>query len=143
MSSWELSFDGAIPPGRPRFGYVLDCDGAEMAKGCGSVPLLSQDRTVNVAEYGGLVAGLKVAEQCVSKGDYLLVRGDSQLVIRQMQGKYKIKKSFLRLYASEAWKTIERLQKQGVKVELLWVPREENRRADVMSKSSGATEREA
>lgn len=77
----ELEFDGACSgnPGPAGYGILLDL-GAEEVTDNGYIG----EATNNRAEYIGLITGLQLArEYDVSS---LVVRGDSQLVIRQMTG---------------------------------------------------------
>jgi ribonuclease HI len=56
--------------------------------------------TNNVAEYRGLIAGL---ESALGRGvDELEVISDSELLVKQMQGEYKVKNETLRLLQGEA-----------------------------------------
>ena len=77
----------------------------------------------NVAEYSGLIAGLKMAEQ-VAPGADIEVRMDSKLVVEQMSGNWKIKHPDMRPLAMEA----NRLAPFGTTY--TWVPRELNKHAD-------------
>lgn len=83
--------------------------------------------TNNEAEYTGLLVGLR---KCVDLGiDHLLVRGDSQLIIRQLKGEYKVKSESLKPMYSEA---IELIQQIG-SVQFEHVYRHLNKRADALS----------
>ena len=83
--------------------------------------------TNNEAEYTGLLIGLR---KCVDLGiDHLLVRGDSQLIIRQLKGEYKVKSESLKPMYLEA---IELIQQIG-SVQLEHVYRHLNKRADALS----------
>lgn len=54
--------------------------------------------TNNVAEYRGLITGLEEAKKLGAKN--LIIRGDSELIIKQMRGEYAVKNANLRdLYA--------------------------------------------
>ena len=77
----------------------------------------------NVAEYSGLIAGLKMADQ-VAPGADIEVRMDSKLVVEQMSGNWKIKHPDMRPLAMEA----NRLAPFGTTY--TWVPREQNKHAD-------------
>ncbi len=77
----------------------------------------------NVAEYSGLIAGLRLAEQ-VAPGADIEVRMDSKLVVEQMSGNWKIKHPDMRPLAMEA----NRLAPFGTTY--TWVPREQNKHAD-------------
>ncbi len=79
--------------------------------------------TNNVAEYRGLIAGLKLYLEHTP--DALLeVRMDSKLVIEQMSGRWKVKHPSMRPLAVEA----QRLAPFGTL--WTWVPREHNQAAD-------------
>ncbi len=85
--------------------------------------------TNNEAEYRALIAGLQLAlEHGV---DVLHVRQDSQLVVRQVTGEYKIKKKELQRLAMQARALIDRFD--SVKFE--HVLRDLNERADALSKA--------
>lgn len=134
MSSWIAWFDGACPAGVPTYGFIVRRGDEVMRTDGGPVDLLSEEATMNVGEYGGLVEALACLSRSVEPGDQVDVRGDSQLVIYQMQGRYRIKKEHLRPYAKRAWELIDKMQKLGAHVVLTWVPREQNKEADALSK---------
>jgi ribonuclease H / adenosylcobalamin/alpha-ribazole phosphatase len=77
----------------------------------------------NVAEYSGLIAGLRMAQE-VAPGADIEVRMDSKLVVEQMSGNWKIKHPDMRPLAMEA----NRLAPFGTTY--TWVPREQNKHAD-------------
>ena len=77
----------------------------------------------NVAEYSGLIAGLRLAAE-FAPGAEVEVRMDSKLVVEQMSGNWKIKHPDMRPLALEA----SRLAPPGTTY--TWVPREENKHAD-------------
>ena len=80
--------------------------------------------TNNVAEYSGLLAGLESAfERGVSE---LEVVSDSELLVKQMRGEYKIKNETLRDLAADA----EALARRLGKVTYTAVRREHNELAD-------------
>ncbi len=82
------------------------------------------EATNNVAEYKALILALKEAHKL--KTDQLLVNMDSELIVRQMQGRYKIKELSLKLLAAEALKLISQFKN----VIFHHVPREQNKEAD-------------
>jgi ribonuclease HI/probable phosphoglycerate mutase len=86
------------------------------------------DLTNNEAEYYGLIGALGAALDYQPRS--LLVRGDSQLIIRQVTGKYRCKKPHLLPLRDMARSLIERM---SCEVTLEHVPRERNRRADSLS----------
>ena len=81
--------------------------------------------TNNVAEYRGLLAGLRAAAQ-VGPGADSEVRMDSKLVVEQMSGRWKIKHPDLRPLAAEAGQAARVLGR----VTYTWVPRSRNTHAD-------------
>lgn len=84
-------------------------------------------QTNNYAEYMGLLLGLKHALTLGVK--QLEVAADSELLIRQLQGRYQVKSPTLRPLYEEA----VGLLKQFPRVKLVHVPREKNKAADEMS----------
>ncbi len=60
------------------------------------------------------------------------MRGDSQLVIRQMTGEYQVRKEHLKAYRER----LKQLAALFRRVEFQWVPREQNQRADALSKEA-------
>ncbi|MER6214059.1 bifunctional RNase H/acid phosphatase [Streptomyces sp. NPDC001674] len=80
--------------------------------------------TNNVAEYRGLIAGLKAARELDPDAE-VRVRMDSKLVVEQMSGRWKIKHPGMRPLAAEAATILPRAQ-----VTYEWIPRERNKHAD-------------
>jgi ribonuclease H / adenosylcobalamin/alpha-ribazole phosphatase len=81
--------------------------------------------TNNVAEYSGLVAGLRAAGK-LAPGAPAEVRMDSKLVVEQMSGRWQIKHPDLRPLAAQARQAARALGR----VTYTWVPRERNTHAD-------------
>jgi probable phosphoglycerate mutase len=94
---------------------------AERAEGLGTT-------TNNVAEYSGLLAGLRAAAE-IAPGADVEVRMDSKLVVEQMSGRWQIKDARLRKLASSCREAAGRLGK----VTYTWVPRAWNTRADKLA----------
>ncbi|MDT3398709.1 bifunctional RNase H/acid phosphatase [Streptomyces sp. B1866] len=80
--------------------------------------------TNNVAEYRGLIAGLRAARELDPEA-VVRVRMDSKLVVEQMSGRWKIKHPDMRPLAAEARTVFPASQ-----VTYEWIPRERNKRAD-------------
>jgi probable phosphoglycerate mutase len=73
-------------PGPAGFGVqIVDDDGTVIAELCGSLP----DTTNNVAEYNGLLAALSWAVDHSRAS--LHVRSDSELLVKQLRGEYRVK----------------------------------------------------
>jgi ribonuclease H / adenosylcobalamin/alpha-ribazole phosphatase len=84
-------------PGPAAYGYVLESDDGSVLAAHGEA---IGTATNNVAEYRALVAGLdKALELGV---DELEVVSDSELLVKQMRGEYKVKNAALRELASRA-----------------------------------------
>jgi ribonuclease HI len=119
----QLQTDGGARgnPGRAAFAYVLtSADGRELARHAARIGIA----TNNVAEYKALVAGLrKAAELGVRE---LEVVSDSELLVKQMNGVYRVKNEALRSLSLEA----ARLGRQLGKVSYRHVRRAENELAD-------------
>ena len=82
--------------------------------------------TKNTTEYEGLLAGLRITADLGTKK--LIVRGDSQLVVRQVNKDYQ--RPLMEAYVDEVRKLEERFD--GIQAE--HVPRAENDIADYLSK---------
>lgn len=82
--------------------------------------------TNNVAEYEGVVLALELCKE-LGAGSVVL-RIDSELVARQIQGRYRVKHPDLKPYFARATSLLESFE--GFSVE--HVPREKNERADAL-----------
>ena len=82
--------------------------------------------TNNVAEYRALVAALEAAREFQARS--VRVRADSQLLVRQLEGRYKVKQAHLRPHYERA----RALLAEYEDVDLAHVPREENTEADAL-----------
>lgn len=80
--------------------------------------------TNNVAEYRGLIAGLRAAHE-IDPTAVISVHMDSKLVVEQMSGRWQIKHPDMRLLAREARDIHDRTL-----LTFGWIPREQNSHAD-------------
>jgi ribonuclease H / adenosylcobalamin/alpha-ribazole phosphatase len=87
--------------------------------------------TNNVAEYGGLVAGLQAALDLDASAE-VEVRMDSKLVVEQMSGRWKIKHPDMQQLALQA----QKIARQLGDVRYTWVPRAQNSAADALANSA-------
>jgi ribonuclease H / adenosylcobalamin/alpha-ribazole phosphatase len=87
--------------------------------------------TNNVAEYGGLVAGLQAALDLDPTAE-VEVRMDSKLVVEQMSGRWKVKHPDMQQLALQA----KKLARQLGSVRYTWVPRAQNGAADALANSA-------
>jgi ribonuclease HI len=125
----EAYFDGLCEPnpgGVATYGFVIKRDGKKVHEGHGlaGTPRTPQ-ATNNVAEYTGLIRALEWILGQKPK-EPVVVRGDSDLIVKQVKGLYKVKSGLLAPLHAEARELIEKLP--GITVE--WVPRERNADAD-------------
>jgi ribonuclease HI len=119
----RLSTDGGARgnPGPAAYGYVLAADDGTVLAAHGEA---IGRATNNVAEYRGLVAGL---EKALELGvDDVEVVSDSELLVRQMTGVYRVKNEALQELSQEA----ARLGRRFRSVEYRAVRREHNELAD-------------
>jgi ribonuclease HI len=108
-------------PGPAAYGYVLEADDGTVLDARGEKIGIA---TNNVAEYSALIAGLEAAlERGVTE---LEVVSDSELVVKQMRGEYKVKNEALRELSQDA----ASLARQLGKVVYTAVRREHNELAD-------------
>ena len=87
--------------------------------------------TNNEAEYEALILGLKVAQEIGART--VQVKGDSNLVIKQVQGEYDVKERRLALCRDKMWK----LMQQFEHIIFSHVSRSENKHADVLATLGG------
>ncbi len=90
--------------------------------------------TNNVAEYAGLIAGLRAALK--ESAECAEARLDSKLVVEQMSGRWQVKQPHLRPLASEA----AELARQLGDVTYTWVPRARNAHADRLANEAMDTQ---
>jgi ribonuclease HI len=108
-------------PGPAAYGYVLEAeDGTVLAAHGEKIGVA----TNNVAEYSALIAGL---EKALELGlDEIEVVSDSELMVKQMTGQYRVKNEALQ----ELWSRAGRLARRVGSVDYTAVRREHNKLAD-------------
>jgi ribonuclease HI len=119
----RLSTDGGARgnPGPAAYGFVLEDEDGEVLAAHGEAIGVA---TNNVAEYRALLAGL---EKAVELGvDDLEVVSDSELLVRQMTGEYRVKNAALQELQGDA----ARLARRVGRVRYTAVRREHNELAD-------------
>ncbi len=115
-------------PGPAAIGVVIQ-DSATGGKEYGE---RIEDTTNNVAEYKAMIFGLKKAKHLLG-GDAAIkaeveIRSDSELIVSQMNRKYKIKDQDLQPLFVELWN----LTLDFKSVRFVHIPREENKEADAL-----------
>ena len=119
----KLSTDGGARgnPGPAAYAYVLEAEDGTVLDTRGEAIGVA---TNNVAEYRALIEGLRRAAEIGV--DELTVVSDSELLVNQMRGDYKVKNDTLRGLVAEATALADRLRK----VRYTAVRREHNDLAD-------------
>ena len=121
-------------PGPAGYGVVVTGRGgevlAELAEGIGWA-------TNNVAEYQGVIAGLRRARELGARR--VRVRADSLLLVEQLRGVYKVKSAGLQ----PLWAEARRLAASFDQVTFEHVPRARNRRADALANQAMDAQGEA
>lgn len=107
-------------PGPAGYGFIVLRDGQPPLRGNGRLG----HATNNVAEYTGLIRGLEKALE-LGLSD-VLVRSDSELLVRQMNGEYRVKNEQLQELFAQA----KALARQIGSVRFAHVYREQNAEAD-------------
>lgn len=126
QGDWTLFTDGGSRgnPGPAGGGVVLvDASGATRC----AVGRFFGRATNNVAEYRALLAGLQEAIDLGVRR--LMVRSDSELMVRQINGQYKVKNAGLRPLYEQALELVERFEQ----VEFVHIRREKNEHADALA----------
>lgn len=126
-----LYFDGASKsnPGEAGAGWIAldDSSGICIAYG---YTYMGDCSTNNEAEYTALIEGLHALR--FTRCNSLTIRGDSKLVVEQVNGNWKCKAANLEAFIALAKAEIHLLRK-AQKVKLEHIPREQNTLADVLS----------
>ena len=125
-AEYVMNFDGCSKgnPGPAGAGAVIYQNGIEIWGACDFV---GNKETNNMAEYAGLILGMKEAvHRNIRK---IAIKGDSLLVIKQMRGEYKVKSENL----LESFAQAKKLEKDFDVIMYDHVYRTENKRADELS----------
>ena len=126
--------------------WKLSVDGASNAQGSGAGLILTSPEGIDIeyalrfrfhasnneAEYEAIIAGLNLAHSL--EVDQLEVHSDSQLVVRQIEDTYEAKSEKMVLYLQK----VRDLLQKFISVQIKYVPRTENSRADTLAKLATA-----
>lgn len=123
---WKLFIDGASRnnPGPSGAGFILFKDDKPVEKR----GFFLGNKTNNQAEYFSLLLGVFFLKQNLCKGDLVLIVSDSQLLVRQLKGEYKVKKPQLKPMHACAQDLLK-----DVAYNVVHVLREENEQADALA----------
>ena len=125
-ASWTVFTDGASRgnPGPSSIGAVVyDADGKEVH----TVSRRLGRATNNEAEYQAVIAGLEAALGL--GGGSVDLRMDSQLIVRQLEFRYRVRNARLRPF----FERVVELRRQFESFKVTHVPREQNKRADQLA----------
>ncbi len=131
MDGLTVYFDGSCwpnPNGVAAAGVYVK-DGSDILLQEGFYVGTGETMSCNVAEYSGLARGLDFLKQKGFTDRKIVVRGDSKMVIKQMSGKWKIKKG---LYVEAAVKAML-LAEQFANISFEWIPRWQNEICDELA----------
>jgi len=130
----SINFDGASKgnPGHSGYGYIIKSDGLfEDIIGAEYIGIT----TNNIAEYSGILNALKRLNSvlCDNIIANIKIMGDSQLVIKQLLGEYKVSSSNIKSIFETVINLISSLRQRNHMVELIYIPRECNIIADKLA----------
>jgi ribonuclease HI len=140
MAKIEGWFDAATEPVNPcghiGWGALLKIDGKVAWTGSGYYPA-GPETSNNVGEYAaclGLLSEIRSRQEAGLDGP-VTIRGDSKLVIMQLQGRWRVRGGFYVPMYREAARMLGMVSALcGGHVRLEWIPRERNSECDVISK---------
>ncbi len=122
---FELYFDGNKTPEGVSCSYLIKNKDRVLFE---ETKILDSSLTVPEAEYYGLIYGIEKfleysnSKDINSKDVELEIYGDSQLVVKQINGEYECKKPNLRVLRSK----VKDLLKDFLSYKIFWIPREKN-----------------
>ncbi len=130
----EAYFDGCCEPVNPggtaAYGAVIFINGVKVWQGSQIFLPASGQTSNNIAEYSGFKAILEYLLTNGLNNEPIEIRGDSNLVIQQMFGSWRIKQGIYVPLALECRSLLEKFSQ----IKGRWIPREENTFADELSK---------
>jgi ribonuclease HI len=128
-----MSFDGSCDPnprGRMGWSYILTFADGRALQGHDEAPPNAAN-TVNVAEYRGLITGMQAYLAAGGRGS-LTITGDSQLIINQVNGVYRVRNDVLKDLHAQVGELAQQIQ--GLSI--MWNAREHNTAADMLARGS-------
>lgn len=129
-----IYIDGSCLPRNPdgvaSYGFIIEVDGFKVKEEYGVVG--HENVSNNVAEYAALIRALQWLKINGVKPDKVVVKSDSQLLIKQLKGQYAVKSPRL----IPLYREVKELAKDLPSIEYHWIPRGENEDADSLSKKA-------
>ena len=129
MKEFTVYIDGAAKgnPGKAGIGIIIYNQQGSIIK---KVSEYIGIATNNVAEYLALIYGLQ--EALILKADRVSLYSDSELVLKQMKGIYRVKDNLL----SQLFLLAQHLKSNFKKIEFLQVTHSENKEADRLANAA-------
>ncbi len=129
MKEFTIYIDGAAKgnPGKAGIGIIIYNQQGSVIK---KVSEYIGIATNNVAEYLALIYGLQ--EALILKADRVSLYSDSELVLKQMKGIYRVKDNLL----SQLFLLAQHLKRNFKKIEFLQVTHSENKEADRLANAA-------
>jgi len=123
---WKLFIDGASRnnPGPSGAGFLL----LKNDKSVVQDGFFLGKKTNNQAEYFALLLGAFFLKKYICKGDFVLIVSDSQLLVRQLKGEYRVRKAELKPMHQCAKDLLA-----DITYTIVHVLREENEQADALA----------
>lgn len=120
-------------PGHAACGYLVKQEGERPFRI--HFEYLGPKVTNNVAEYRAVANALCfLTELTTAPGPHtaaaIEIRSDSQLVVEQLNGRWKVKDTDLRAIWTECQEHLRTLRTRACAVQVQWIPREQNSEAD-------------
>ena len=129
--TWVVHVDGLSTLHAGGIGIVLKSPETDTLK---CKVCLHYQTTNNEAEYEALFKGLELAKSLGAES--VLVQGDSQLVIGQVNGTYEAKEDRMKKYLNK----VRHLIKKFSEAHFVQIPKEENMEADILAKEASVSE---
>jgi ribonuclease HI len=126
LPTWRVNIDGGSRgnPGPASYGVVIRDPGGEIVA---RLKKYIGRTTNNVAEYYGLIAALDYAQSSGIRG--LRIESDSELLVKQMRGQYKVKSADLKPLFERA----KKMSQTFTAFRIDHVYREQNKEADALA----------
>ncbi|XP_014506412.1 uncharacterized protein LOC106766176 [Vigna radiata var. radiata] len=132
LEEWVLYVDGALGRTVSGAGVVLEGPNGFLME---HLLIFKFKTSHNQAEYEALLAGLQLARDMGARK--VICRTDSQLVVGQMNGDFQVREDHLLRYYHQAYSLVKDFED----VKIQHIPREQNARADLLSKLSTGKEK--
>jgi len=125
MKNITIFIDGGSRgnPGPSAFGVAFLNESNEILK---KYSQYIGEKTNNEAEYQALIFALKKAKALFGRDLIITIKSDSELLVKQMNGKYKVKNPNIQKLFLEAWN----LRIDFKNLNIILIPREQNKIAD-------------